>query len=158
MPIPNLAHLTLRELLDTTAAVSTELRSRGYVRTGTSLPGELMEHVTAVSYGGTLEAPANQGWDVRAPDGRRIQVKTRNLADGVNRPFSFKNLDFDAAVLILTDINRFEIVWAREVTLDELEPLLIPHKTVGYRLTMYRAKTSGADIAEVLSDAFAQLR
>jgi hypothetical protein len=157
MPVPDLSSLTVRELLDTTAAVTAELRSRGYIRTGTSLSGELMEHVVGLAYAGTLEKPVNRGWDAVASDGRRIQVKTRNLEPGITRPFTFKNTDFDVAVLVLTDITKHEIVWAREVALPELQPLLTPHGN-DYRLTMQRAKRAGVDITEHLSATFGLLR
>ena len=144
--------LPLRDLLATSIAISTELRRRGYVRTGTSLAGELMEHVVAAAYDARLEAPVNAGWDAITNDGTRIQVKTRFLEPGSRRPFTFKTLDFDIAVLVWIDASTFTIDWAREIPRAELEAIVAPH-SAGYRLSATRAIAHEADMTRRLRDA-----
>ena len=148
--------LALRELLEASVAISAELRERGYVRTGTSLAGELMEHVVARAYGARLEAPVNAGWDAVDADGTRIQVKTRFLEPGARRPFTFKNLEFDVAVLVWLDATTFMIDWAREIARDAVEPLLAPHAS-GYRLSPVRAVANGVDVTQRLRTALDEL-
>lgn len=157
LPNAKLAELSTRELLDLLGAIGDELETRGHTRTGTSKLGELMEGVAATFYGGTLASPGMKGWDVLAPGGLRIQVKTRNLRPGVKRPFPFpKNLDFDIAMLVVTDITTHQIQWAREVGIDELRPLLSNYGD-GYRLSMPRAARAGADVTAGMSAVYAGL-
>lgn len=154
---PELSTLSTQQLLDLLSALGSELEARGHTRTGTSKLGELMEGVAATVYGGTLAKPGTKGWDVLHPDGRRIQVKTRNLKPGIKRAFPFSaSLDFELAVLVLTDITSHTIQWAREVSLDELRPLLSPYGD-SYRLTMPRAMKAGRDITADMTDAFSAL-
>ncbi|QAY71435.1 hypothetical protein [Xylanimonas protaetiae] len=150
------ATLTLRELLEASVSITSELRKRGYVRTGTSLAGELMEHVVARAYGARLEAPVNAGWDAIDADNRRLQVKTRFLDPGARRPFTFKNLEFDVAILVRLDATTFAIDWAREISRTDIESLLTPHSS-GHRLSPARAVANGADVAQRLRDALAAL-
>lgn len=145
--------LPLRELLATSIAISTELRRRGYVRTGTSLAGELMEHVVAAAYDARLEAPVNAGWDAVTNDGTRIQVKTRFLEPGARRPFTFKTLDFDIAVIVWINAASFTIDWAREIPRVELEAIAAPH-SAGFRLSASRAMAHEADVTSRLRAAF----
>lgn len=157
--LPDLSTASTSELLDLLSAVGDELEKRGHTRTGTSKLGELMEGVAATVYGGELAKPGQGGWDVLLPDGRRIQVKTRNLKPDVkNRPFPFsKHLDFEIAVLVRTNITTHTIEWAREVTLDELVPLLTTYGD-GYRLSMARAAKAGRDITDEMVTAYSALR
>jgi hypothetical protein len=52
-----------------------ELRAEGVLRSR-NLVGDLGEYVAARFYGGELSGPGEPGYDVLAPDGRRVQVRT----------------------------------------------------------------------------------
>lgn len=157
MPVPNTADLTVRELLDTTIAINAEFRRRGLIRTGTSLAGELMEHVVARAYEAHLEAPVNAGWDATASDGTRIQVKARFLDPGVRRPFTFKSLDFDIAVVVWLDATTFTISWAREISREDIKRIATPHGASDFRVSPAKALAHGQDVTEALREAMTAL-
>jgi hypothetical protein len=56
---------------------------------------------------GHLAPVAEKGWDVRAGDGRRLQVKTRVVSDarkpGQRQLGVLRSFDFDALVIVLFD-------------------------------------------------------
>lgn len=116
-----------------------------------------MEHVVADAYGGALAKPGTKSIDVVLGDGRGIQVKARSLPPGDLRHWSFSDFDFDLAVVVNIDRSTGQIVWAREMTADEVTELALPHAKGGYRLRMSRAPDRGRDVTAALSLAYAAL-
>jgi hypothetical protein len=156
--IPDVTVLALTDLLRLRRAIDTEITARGHARTSTSLEGELMERVVADAYGGELQRPGQKSSDVALPDGTQIQVKMRSLPEGVLRHWTFKDFEFDLAVVISIDRDTSSIIWARELSRDEAVALARPHAAGGWRIRMARARTSGVDVTERLRDAFSRLR
>jgi hypothetical protein len=158
MTVPAVAKLTVRDLLCTSIAITDELRSRGYIRAHTSIGGEILEGVVALAYSGSLERPAEKSKDLIAADGRRIQVKTRNLPVGDMRHFPFSDFDFDIAVVASLDRDTFDIIWAREIPVVELRAIASPHAKDGFRVRMLRARDAGIDVTERLNASYRDLQ
>lgn len=153
-----IAEASMTELLAWRNAIDAELGSRGYVRTATSTPGELMERVVADAYSGALTPPGSKGADVILPDGRRVQVKVRSLPRGELRHWAFPSLDFDFAVVIKIDRSTLAIEWAREFPHAEAVHLARPHAHDGMRIRMGQARDAGVDVTNKLSAAYSGLR
>lgn len=116
-----------------------------------------MERVVADAYGGALATPGTKSIDVVLGDGRGIQVKARSLPPGELRHWSFSDLDFDLAVVVNIDRSTGQIVWAREMTADEVTELALPHANGGFRLRMSRVQNRGRDVTAALRVAYASL-
>jgi hypothetical protein len=155
---PDLTSLSLAQLLALRNAINAEIKGRGHTRTATSLEGELMERVVADAYGGTLAPPTRKSVDVLLPDGRSIQVKTRSLPRGDMRFWQFDDLEFDFAVVISMDRETAEIVFAREVSREELHEHAAMVASGAVRLRMGKARTVGADVTTALQEAYRTLR
>ncbi len=150
---PPLSDLSLSQLLQRRGQIDAELRERHVIRTGTSLAGELLEFLVAEAYGGQLSTPGAKSVDVTLLDGRTVQVKARWLDQGTSRVFGFSDFDFDVAVMALLDRSTYALVWAREVTVDELRSIARPYKG-RWRVSMSEASRAGFDIAELLAGTF----
>lgn len=136
--------------------IDAELRRRGVIRTGSSVAGEILEHLVVSAYGGQLTAAGAKSTDVVLPDGTRVQVKARWLDQGTTRQFAFGSLDFDLAVVALLDRSTYALRWAREIPLAELQRLLRPHSR-GWRLPMATAAVAGVDITARLQKVYTAL-
>jgi hypothetical protein len=111
------------ELLKAYSAILVELRHRGLVRTNNAPVGDLAEYACAIVYEGKLAPNSEKSYDLVASDGRRIQVKVRNLRDDT-RPSSvfspLRSFDFDACAFILIDEVRGRVDAAFEWSVDEV--------------------------------------
>jgi len=158
-PMPSgLDRASLVELLTWRNQIDAELKARGHVRTASSVAGELMERAVADAYAGELLKQGAKSSDVKLPDGRRIQVKTRSLPPGDQRHWAFKDLDFDMAVVIRLDRETFGVDWARELTREEVAALARPHETDRLRLRMASARSAGKDVTDMVRAAYAALQ
>ncbi len=96
-----------------------EMRDRGVIRTWNAPIGDYAEWLVAEATGGELAPNSQKSWDIRLPDGERLQVKSRFVTSpedrGQRRLSSFRSWDFEAAVIVLFD-DDFQ-VW-RAVKLD----------------------------------------
>lgn len=134
----DLARLTTRGLLRLYADILTELVNRKVVRSRNAPAGDLGEHLVHRAYGGDLGARSEKSWDVRAADGRLLQVKTRLLAVGdrgshVYSPF--RSFDFDACVFLIVDAHTYDVVQAVEVPAASVEAVARPNEHVnGHRI------------------------
>lgn len=157
MPEPRLADLTNAELFELHTQVLQELNIRGVARTANSLQGEVGEALALAVYGGVLPPTGEKSVDVIDSRGRRIQVKTRTLPQGVQRVFQFSDLDFDMALCIRFDRASSDLVWAREFTPHELGILASTHPR-GPRLSTGLASKNGTDVTETFRVAHNSLR
>jgi len=74
-----------------------------------------------VAYRGTLAPNSEKSWDVKAANGRRLQVKCRlvGLHTGSSQTFSFfRSWDFDACVFVLLEASSYDIRSVVEVPVD----------------------------------------
>jgi hypothetical protein len=149
--------MSLTELLALRNAIDSEIAMRGHSRTASSLAGELLERTVAAAYSGRLMRVGTKSVDVVAGDGRRLQVKTRSLPKGDLRHWAFRDIDFDAAIVVAVDRATSMIDWARELSNDEVRTLAQPHATDGWRLRMAPTRSAGLDVTDHLRRAFQEL-
>lgn len=134
----DLPALTTRALLRLYADILTELVRRGVVRSRNAPAGDLGEHLVHRAYGGELAARSEKSWDVRAADGRLLQVKVRLLATGdkgshVYSPF--RSFGFDACIFLIFDAHTDDLVRAVEVPVASVEAVARPNEHVnGHRI------------------------
>ncbi len=125
----------------------------------TGLSG-LGEHLVHRAYGGELGARSEKSWDVRAADGRLLQVKTRLLAAGdrgshVYSPF--RSFDFDACLFLIFDAHTYDLVQAVEVPAKSVEAVArpVPHVNghrIGTRLPLH-ALPGAVDVTDRVGSA-----
>lgn len=145
--------MPLLDLLRMRIGIDAEMTARGYTRTASSLAGELLERAVSVAYDGELMPIGARSVDVVASDGRRLQVKTRSLPRGKLQHWSFRDFDFDAAIVVAVDRPTFFIDWARELSSDEVRGLARPHQDGGWRLYMASTRGAGIDVTTSLQRA-----
>ncbi len=133
--LPGLTELPAATLLATYQAILQELHRREIVRTDNAPTGDYAEYLAARLYRGTLAPNSEKSWDVRTPDGQRLQVKARvvrNPGNAGERQLSvFRSFDFDRTIIILFAADYS--IW-RAVSL--------PAETV-QRLSKYRHHVNG---------------
>lgn len=93
----------MKDLLQLEAAIVSELRGRGLVRTNNKPLGDIAEQIVLAARGGGLEPNSTKSHDVTSLDGRRIQVKAMGACKvGRAGTFSpFRSFGFDTAVFRL---------------------------------------------------------
>ncbi len=159
--LADLTGLTTRGLLRLYADILTELVRRGVVRSRNAPAGDLGEHLVLFAYGGALGARSEKSWDVRAADGRLLQVKTRLLAAGdrgshVYSPF--RSFDFDACVFLIFDAHTYELTQAVEVPAAavQAEASPVPHVNgwrIGTRMALHELP-GAVDVTDRIAQAF----
>lgn len=92
-----------RELLSDWVAIMRQLRKLGVIRTNNNPIGDIAEAIVCDHYGGERASFSQKGWDVKTPDGERIQVKSRrktlDSTPTVLSPIS--DDEYDSLVVIL---------------------------------------------------------
>lgn len=152
-----LAALMVRRaaLLEELQLISTSLKARGLGRTD-QVVGELGERLALTVYGGTLEPVSARDIDLVDGQGRRIQVKARELPTGVRRPYRFASLQFDFTVCIRFNRETFMIEWARSISLEEFRAIASPYGT-GWQAGSGRVSRSGEDVTAKFREAWISL-
>lgn len=99
------------ELFKMYRAILRELTDRGIVRTMNAPAGDYAEYLVAAVTQGVLADNSEKSWDIKTPDGERLQVKCRVVQEGKRgqRQLSpFRTWEFDRAVIVLFD-DDYEI-------------------------------------------------
>lgn len=96
---------TPAQLLRDWSSIMRELRRTGVVRTNNNPVGDIAEAIVAQHYGGERGSFAQAGWDVKTPDGTRIQVKAiRQTSTNKRSNVSpIRDSDYDQVVLVVFD-------------------------------------------------------
>ncbi|WP_338550522.1 hypothetical protein [Roseovarius phycicola] len=76
---PDLANLTIAELLKLHVDVNEELRSRGVLRTANNPTGDLAEFLFCKTFGWHQESNSAKSFDATDAEGRRFQIKARRV-------------------------------------------------------------------------------
>lgn len=156
-----LSALSVRQLLAAHISVLDELTRRGYIRTRNSPLGDLAETLAVRAYGGTLAPNSEKSFDLTTADGRRLQVKARLVDPGDRRSqaFSaFRSFDFDAALFVLFDSRSYDLLWARELTPEDVRAL--GHHTEHVRalaITTRAVASAGVEVTATLRSTYAQI-
>ena len=157
----NPRELSVRQLLASGVAVLDELLRRGVVRTRNSPLGDLAESIALRTYGGTLAANSEKSYDLLTAHGRRIQVKARLVAPADRRSQSFsafRSWDFDSALFLLFDTASYELIWARELTVDETKAIgrWVGH-TNSSAIVIRNVAKAGIDVTETVRSAYSSI-
>ncbi|MBE8716109.1 DUF6998 domain-containing protein [Cellvibrio polysaccharolyticus] len=116
--------LTVTSFLQLQASITSELRSRGVVRTHNNPLGDYTEWLVARALNLKLQASSTAGYDGIGRDGLRVQIKGRRTTpNSSSRQLSairkYDEKDFDALVAVIYD-EAFNII----------DALLIPHGVI----------------------------
>jgi hypothetical protein len=155
---PNL--LTVGEILHVYTSLLGELRRRGLVRTNNAPIGDLAEFACAAYYEGELAPNSEKSYDLLAADGRRVQVKVRNVREDTHTSATFSSIrstDFDVCVFILANPSTHVIEAAYEWTADEIRAhgRFTSHtNSTLIRIGKVRAGVAGVDITDGLNTAW----
>lgn len=115
-PVDLVGRLSTVELLRLYEAILSELLRRKVVRSRNAPAGDFAEYLAARAYQGQLAPPSAKSWDVRAGDGRLLQVKCRVVSTGRGGNYSFfRSWDFDACVFVQLDVDSYQVATAVEV-------------------------------------------
>jgi hypothetical protein len=106
VPTLELSNLTDQRLFGVWVSAMAELRRRGILRSDNTPTGDYAEWLVANALGLTLEGNSTSGFDARAEDGTRYQIKARRLVTpATSRQLSaIRNLDgdpFDHLIIVL---------------------------------------------------------
>jgi hypothetical protein len=99
-------NLATAELFKAYRQILRELTRRGTIRTMNAPAGDYAEYLVATLTKGDLADNSEKSWDIRTPDGERLQVKCRVIHAGLRGPQQlspFRSWDFDRAVIVLFD-------------------------------------------------------
>ena len=77
--MPDLAQLTVAELLALHAQIGEDLRSRAVLRTANNPTGDLAEYLFCTAFSWTQAPNSERGFDATGPDGTRFQIKGRRV-------------------------------------------------------------------------------
>ncbi|KAF2412520.1 hypothetical protein B1729_14500 [Microbacterium sp. B35-04] len=157
--LPDVAGLSVKQLLRLEASVVSELRRRELVRTNNKPLGDIAEYVVWLARGGVLEPNSTKSHDITTPSGHRIQVKamaTRTAGAGA-RFSPFRSAGYDTAVFLVFDAE-FEIVEAVEVEASLIEQTVrfVPH-VAGRQPSLSQVRTLGDDVTAEMRSAYARI-
>lgn len=104
-PVGRLSENSDMELFALYGSVMRELLRRRLVRTANAPAGDYAEYLVASALGGELAPNSVKSWDLKTPEGRRVQVKCRVLGDppklGERQLSPFRSFEFDDLVIVL---------------------------------------------------------
>ena len=152
---------TAGELLGAYATILGELRLRGLVRTNNAPIGDLAEYACAIVYGGALAPNSEKSYDLVAADGRRVQVKVRNMrAD--TRPSSvfsvIRSFAFDVCIFVLIDTESQRVRGAYEWTVDQVQEHSVHREhTNGATIRVNQARRFGTDLTDRVDEAWQEM-
>jgi hypothetical protein len=142
-----------RTLLRLYAATLTELLRRRVIRTRNAPAGDLAEELVARAYAGELAPPSEKSWDVRAADGRLLQVKCRVVGARLGGQVGlspFRSFGFDAVVIVLLDEETYDVVQAVELPVTAVQEIARPVPWVnGHRIGVTPSLLERSDTTDV---------
>ena len=123
------------ELFADWAAVMRELRLRDVIRTNNNPAGDIAEAIVAAYYEGERGGFSQAGWDVKTPDGERIQVKAmRTTPTSKRRNVSpIRDSDYDSVVIVVFD-EDFKVLEGLKIAREVVEELFGHNKHVNGRI------------------------
>lgn len=112
-----------RELLSDWVAIMRQLRTLGVIRTNNNPIGDIAEAIVCDHYGGERASFSQKGWDVKAPDGELIQVKSRRKTPESNptvlSPISDDEYDSLVVVILGEDFQVTEGLKASRALVED---------------------------------------
>jgi len=112
------------QLLADWAATMRELRVRDVIRTNNNPVGDIAEAIVAAYYDGERGGFSQAGWDVKTPDGERIQVKSMRTTPTTKRKnlSPIRDADYDSVVVVVFD-EDFRVTKGLKLTREVAEEL-----------------------------------
>ena len=152
---------TVGQLLGTYASILEELRKRGLVRTNNAPVGDLAEYAASIVYGGVLAPNSEKAYDLIASDGRRIQVKVRNIRPETSPSAVFsviRSFGFDACIFVLIDTLNDRVQGAYEWTAAEVQEFGVHREhTNGIAIRVGQAQRHGIDLTDQVDEAWREM-
>lgn len=135
----DLRGMEVAELLALYRAILAELRARDVIRTDNAPAGDYAEYLVAVAFQGELApSTSEKGWDIRAADGARLQVKARVVPEPTRRSQKqlspFRSFDFDEAVIVLLSDRDYSVARAVRLPRGVVEELSVDNAHVNGRI------------------------
>ena len=113
-----------RDLLRLYGAILSELVRRQVIRSRNAPAGEYAEYLAMVVYDGVLAPLSTKSSDLRAQDGRLVQVKSRVVVSGQSGNFSFfRSWAFDVCAFVKFDSETYDVISAIEVPIEAVRAL-----------------------------------
>lgn len=134
-----------------------ELRFREIIRTNNNPVGDIAEAIVATHYGGERGSFSQAGWDVKTPDGERIQVKAMRLTPASKRRnlSPIRDADYDSVVIVMFD-EDFQVTGGLRLSREVVEELFEPRAYVNGRIiTVTQALRADPRVEEVELEAAA---
>lgn len=151
----DLRHLSARELLTRMELSLEELRRRGIVRSRNAPLADISERIVWIARGGILEPQSMKSHDVTTKAGQKIQVKARIMKNPSGKFSQFRSFGFDTAVFLVFAPVTVELLFARELTADEVTVAGARSEWVnGTTLTGAKVLTLGADVTDEMRAAY----
>ena len=152
--------LTVGELIDTYSGILDELRDRGLVRTKNAPVGDLAEYAASIAYSAKLEKNSAKSYDLLAGDGRRVQVKVRNVdpATSPSQIFSAIRSDgYDVCLFVLVTHNWVTLAkeWS---TADVEEHGKYRAHTNSVVVRVGKVFSVGTDVTPMMQSAWTDMR
>ena len=142
--------LSVRDLIQLHFLTLDKLRKDEWVRTRNQPQGDWAENLVAEGYKGKLAAKNTKGYDVKAPDGSELQVKSIVAS---NRTSYWSEWDFTSMVVVVLDKKDLSVMKAIEIPHSEVCSIAKEDKR-GYFLSLSDAFNSdGTDVTECLRKA-----
>ena len=145
----NMNSLSVKSLLRIQADILSELKNREIVRGNNAPIGDLSELLVLKSRGGKLESNSTKSHDITDPSGKKIQVKARSLKAHSGKFSAFRSFDFDTAIFFVFNPDTAELVWAREVSAEDIDSKSYYQKhTNSKTITASQVLSLGVDVTE----------
>lgn len=152
---------TVGRLLGTYTSILEELRRRGLVRTNNAPIGDLAEYACNIVYRGELAPNSEKSYDLVAADGRRIQVKVRNVRPDTSPSAVFsviRSFDFDACIFVLVDAEKGIVQGAYEWSAHGVQEHGAHRTHVnGVVIRVSQAKRFGIDLTDSVDEAWREM-
>ncbi len=105
-----------------------ELRVRDVIRTNNNPVGDIAEAIVAAHYQGERGSFVQAGWDVKTPEGERIQVKAMRTTPTTKRRnlSPIRDTDYDSVVVVIFD-EDFRVIEGLKLARKVVEDLF-PHR------------------------------
>jgi hypothetical protein len=155
------AEWTVGQLIGTYASILEELRKRGLIRTNNAPVGDLAEYAASIVYDGVLAPNSEKSYDLIASDGRRIQVKVRNIRPETSPSATFsviRSFEFDACIFVLIDTVNDRVQGAFEWTAAEVQDFGVHREhTNGIAIRVAQARRHGIDLTDQVDEAWREM-
>ena len=155
-----LKSMSVGELLDTYSGILDELRNRSLIRTKNAPVGDLAEYAASIAYAGTLERNSAKSDDLLAGDGRRVQVKVRNVVPSTSPSQTFSAIrsdGYDVCLFVLVTDNSVTLAkeWSTEDV--KMDGRFQAH-TTSVTVRVGKVLVIGTDVTPMLQSAWTDMR